>query len=129
MEITVKRTPFPDYTEGEMFLDDHKFCDTLEDTVREPGVKIPGKTAIPAGRYQVIMSYSNRFKRVMPQIMKVPGFEGIRIHPGNAAANTEGCLLVGTKSAPGVIRDSRKAYDLLVYELQIDKTPHWITIK
>lgn len=68
---------------------------TLEDVVRKKGsAKVQDQTAIPAGRYQVIVNMSNRFKREMCQILNVPGFEGIRIHGGNSAADTSGCILV-----------------------------------
>jgi hypothetical protein len=64
----------------------------LEDIVRE---KIYGKTAIPAGRYQVLITHSTRFKRLLPVLLNVPGFSGIRIHPGNRNVDTAGCLLPG----------------------------------
>lgn len=57
--------------------------------------KVKAATAIPEGRYQVIVTYSNRFKRLLPILLNVPGYEGIRIHPGNSHLNTEGCLLPG----------------------------------
>jgi hypothetical protein len=60
-------------------------------------VKVPGRTAIPTGRYEVRITYSNRFKRLMPILLDVPGFDGIRIHPGNYHVNTDGCLLPGLK--------------------------------
>lgn len=68
-------------------------CYTLEDVVRS-GPKVPGETAIPAGTYPLLITYSNRFKRLLPLVDNVPGFAGIRMHGGNTSANTEGCLLV-----------------------------------
>lgn len=70
------------------------FCYTLEDVVR--AVKIPKKTAIPAGRYRVILTLSNRFKKILPLLVNVQGFAGVRLHGGNTSENTEGCPLLGT---------------------------------
>ena len=64
----------------------------LADIMRE---KVYGKTAIPAGRYQVVITHSARFKRMLPLLIGVPGYEGIRIHPGNRHVDTDGCLLPG----------------------------------
>lgn len=80
-------------TEGELFIKDKFFCYTLEDVHRP--VKVMHETCIPAGKYRVLLTYSNRFKRIMPLICNVPGFEGIRIHNGRTAAHTSGCPLVG----------------------------------
>lgn len=86
MKLTLKRNfRGPDYTIGKLYIDGHYFCDTLEDTVRPSGEKIKGKTAIPAGDYKVIKSYSPRFKKILPEILNVPGFTGVRIHAGNYA--------------------------------------------
>jgi hypothetical protein len=75
-------------------------CFCLEDTIRKLGPngegKIPGQTGIPAGRYQIIMNMSNRFKRIMPLVLNVPFFTGIRWHSGNTDEDTSGCLLLGT---------------------------------
>lgn len=73
-------------------------------------IKVPGKTAIPAGRYQVILSMSTRFKKVMPEILGVPGFAGIRIHNGNTPEHTDGCLLVGLSKYPDFVGSSIQAY-------------------
>lgn len=71
------------------------FCYTLEDVVRPKGsIKVPGQTAIPSGRYEMILNFSDRFQRVMPLLLNVPGFVGVRLHGGNTAADTEGCLIV-----------------------------------
>jgi len=93
---------------------------TLEDPVRE-GKKVPGETAIPAGRYEFILSYSNRFKCYLPLLLNVPGFEGIRIHSGNRPENTEGCLLVGKVrplDQPDLILESRTALKELMAILE-----------
>lgn len=103
MELTLNRTiKLKDRTIGELSIDGKKFCDTIEDVERLfftagklLGVKIFGKTAIPTGRYEVVMTYSNRFKKVMPLLLNVPQFDGIRIHSGNTAEDTEGCIIVG----------------------------------
>ena len=84
MEIIVAREHRnPTCTIGNMYVDGNYFAYTLEDVVRPDGVKVPNETAIPAGRYKVVISYSNRFKRRMPEILEVPMFSGIRIHGGN----------------------------------------------
>ena len=116
--ITVERITFTDKsTIGELHIDGDKFCSTLEDTCRK-GPKIAGKTAIPMGRYQVIIDYSERFKKEMPHLLDVPGFEGIRIHSGNTSEDTLGCILLGMRTGVDVIYDSRIAYDKFVVLLK-----------
>ena len=98
------------FTAGQMLINDKLLCYTLEDEVREvPGRpvsewKIKGETAIPTGRYRVVLTRSPRFKRVLPEVLNVPGYTGIRIHRGNKASHTEGCILVGM--ADGNDRDA-----------------------
>jgi hypothetical protein len=104
-------------TIGELYVDGERECFTLEDRVRE-GPKVPGKTAIPEGTYAVIITQSARFKRELPLLLEVPGFTGIRIHPGNTAENTEGCILVGQTRGADWIGRSRAAFDPLFAKLQ-----------
>lgn len=119
MNITVKRKTFtPKSTISEMWLDDQFECYVLEDVVRPRGVKVFGETAIPAGTYNVVITFSNRFQRDMPLLEHVPNFDGIRIHPGNTAADTHGCLLVGRKMGPDMVMESQLAYKALFPKLQ-----------
>ena len=100
MKILLKRIfKGEDYTIGNIYVNGQYFADSLEDTVRD--VKIKGKTAIPAGKYLILMTYSNRFKKIMPLLIDVPGFEGVRIHSGNTPEDTEGCILVGKNTIKG----------------------------
>ena len=118
MKLSIVRQPSTaSATMGSLYIDGHWFCFTLEDPVRELGPngegKIPGKTAIPYGRYQVIIDKSTRFNCLMPHILNVPHFEGIRIHSGNTAADTEGCVLLGltiTKGTLDSISSSKLAF-------------------
>ena len=107
-------------TIGELLVNDKHFCDTLEDRVRPEGEKVHGKTAIPEGTYEVKLTYSPRFKKILPEILNVPNFSGIRIHTGNSSEDTEGCILVGTWDGEKEdwIRDSRIAFNELMSLLQ-----------
>ena len=109
MELLLKRLYLkPDYTIGRLFVDDVYLCDTLEDRVRdlEHEPKIPGKTAIPAGRYEIVVNYSPHFGRELPRLMGVPGFEGILIHRGNTPEDTSGCILPGENRTRGKVVNS-----------------------
>ena len=120
MHIRVMREPsINDTTLGSLFIDDHWQCHTLEDVIRPAGEKVRNKTAIPPGRYKLILSMSNRFKKIMPEVLNVPLFTGIRIHSGNTAKDTAGCLLVGqTRSVETrSIGRSRVAYKALMLKL------------
>jgi len=117
MELRVERTDFSETsTIGKLYVDDQFECYTLEDKVRP--VKIKGKTAIPAGRYEVIVNFSQRFGRMLPLFLNVPNFEGVRIHPGNTAADTEGCILVGETKDAEFIGQSKLAFDGLFNKLK-----------
>lgn len=108
MKLTLKRNfKGANYTIGKLYIDGHYFCDTLEDTVRPANKKIAGKTAIPAGNYKVIKSYSPRFKKILPEILNVPNFTGVRIHAGNTAKDTNGCVLLGLNKTKGAVLDSQ----------------------
>ena len=101
----------PEYAIGRLYIDEKFFCHTLEDAVREE--KIAGKTAIPEGSYQVIVNRSPKFKRDLPLLLDVPNFEGIRIHRGNTAKDTSGCILVGENKVKGKVINSTKYETLL----------------
>ena len=126
MELLVQREPSTlNSTPGSLYIDGKFECFTLEDVVREvPGKpvadwKIPDKTAIPAGKYQVVIDFSNHFQRQLPLLVNVPGFEGVRIHSGNTAADTEGCILLGhERVGPDRIVESRDAYNAFFPKLQ-----------
>lgn len=106
-------------TEGKIFLNGTFECYTLEDKDRkleDGGEKVYGKTAIPRGTYDIVVTMSNRFGRKLPLLKDVPGFTGVRIHPGNSSKDTEGCILVGAMNAnedDDFIGQSRLAFDKL----------------
>lgn len=122
MKILVERDVFDgNYTTGELLIDGMFECYTLEDTDRrleDGGVKIYGQTAIPRGTYPVTLTYSQRFKKIMPLLWRVPGFEGVRIHAGNVPADTHGCVLVGTTRRAGAIENSRVAYAAVLNKIE-----------
>lgn len=103
-------------TIGEMTIDGIFECFTLED--KERPVKIKSETAIPKGTYKVIINMSNRFKKLLPLLLNVPNFEGVRIHPGNSNHDTEGCILVGRTRSKDYIGQSRKAFNSLFLKMQ-----------
>lgn len=116
MKIEVNRIfKASNYTIGELSVNNNYVCDTLEDKVRVDGEKVYAETAIPTGTYTLVLSYSNRFKKVMPEILNVPNFSGIRIHCGNSSKDTEGCLLVGKwdGKTENWISDSKNSYNKL----------------
>ena len=120
MIITIKRLyKSENSTIGEMTVDGKWECYTLEDKERE--VKIKSETAIPKGTYKVIINQSNRFKKLLPLLLKVPNFEGVRIHPGNTNHDTEGCILVGRTRSKDFIGQSRKAFESLFAKMKLAK--------
>jgi uncharacterized protein DUF5675 len=112
LELRVVRKEFTSKsTIGEFYINEQFQCYTLEDVVREKGVKIFGETAIPKGRYEVIINESKAFHRKMPLLVRVPGYEGVRIHKGNAPEDTLGCILIGKNKSTDRIFDCPGVFD------------------
>jgi len=111
------------YTIGDLYVDGKWFCNVIED--RDRGLyddmplkeiktkKVYGETAIPYGTYKVKITYSPKYKKFMPLIEDVKGFSGIRIHSGNTAKDSLGCIIVGKNTKVGMVTDSRNTYDKL----------------
>lgn len=102
---------------GDLLVNGEFISHTLEDLPRPE--KIKGETAIPAGTYSVEITWSPRFKRDLPLVKNVPGFEGIRFHAGNTERDTDGCLLVGTWTGGEEIHNSRQALEALMDVLNV----------
>ena len=131
MELEIKRIARREtYTVGRLYIDGKYFCDTLEDKDRGLRQDMPtaviratkrkGITAIPTGRYRVTLAVqSPKFSKraiyqfcngYLPRLINVPGYDGVLIHIGNTARDTEGCLLVGRNTQVGKVLDSRKTF-------------------
>jgi hypothetical protein len=118
MMLTILREPSTDgATIGSLFVDGVWYCWSLEDIERD--IKIAGATAIPVGRYAVRLTYSPRFKMMLPEIQAVPGFSGVRIHAGNTASDTDGCILVGQKRDGATVLRSRMALEGLLSRFEV----------
>jgi len=119
MRLTLaRRWLTPASTIGELSIDSVFACFVLEDRYRPPHEKkVYGQTAIPSGLYRVAITQSPRFGRQLPLVCDVPGFEGVRIHSGNSAGDTEGCLLPGRKRFPDRVEESRLAFEALYMRL------------
>ena len=129
--LFLKRKKFPEFTEGKLYFENEYFCDTLENPVRElqdlnndgdfddiGEGKIYGDTAIPANIYELILTHSPSLKRVLPLILDVPGFRGIRMHAINDKSETLGCIGVGKKYKEGKLCCARITEDALVSRLK-----------
>ena len=94
-------------------------------------MKIKTRTAIPTGRYEIVVSFSDKFQKMLPLLLDVPAFAGIRIHPGNTDANTEGCLLPGKTKSPDMIGSSRVAFTALFDKIKaaLQREKIFITVK
>lgn len=132
MNLFLQRDPStPVCTLGELYWEtgEHE-CHTLEDLCREQfdavtgrwvwksEFKVPGQTAIPSGRYKLVIDFSQRYQRLMPHILDVPDFTGIRIHPGNDQADTAGCVLVGRVRTEEKVLESKLAFASFFPRLQ-----------
>lgn len=126
MELLLKRIAKKDtYTIGKLYINGDYFCDTLEDKDRGlkqsdslsyiQKIKVQEETAIPSGKYEIIVNYSPKFKRNLPRLLNVPGFSGILIHRGNTSKDTAGCILIGENKVVGKVINSTK------YELELTK--------
>lgn len=134
MKLTLKRIARKEgYTIGRLYIDDAYFCDTLEDKDRGleeampldmiKRIKVKGETAIPTGTYELSMRHiSPKYSRkkafaftggVMPRLLNVPCYEGVLIHSGNTAADSEGCILVGENKAVGKVLNSMATFKAL----------------
>lgn len=150
MELKLKRIARRDtYTIGRLYIDGERFCDTIEDTDRGLRQNLPlsanqsrkrkGVTCIPSGRYQVTLGVkSSRFSQVaqykvcngyLPRLLNVPAFEGVLIHIGNTARDTDGCILVGRNTVVGQVTKSTETFWRLYERLQAAKDTIWITIE
>lgn len=136
MEIILKRDPIltKGYTLGQMRVNDRIIFHTCEDEVREiagkPALewKIHGQTAIPRGKYPVRLSFSNRFQKVLPEVLNVEGFKGIRIHAGNTPKDTEGCILIGLDRGHQSVVNSRPAMTMLMDILAAHSEKVWLIV-
>ncbi len=140
MDLKLKRIFRGDkYTIGHLYIDGNYYCDVLEDVDRGLSsdmteeeikkIKVYGKTAVPTGRYKVEVTYSPKFKRYLPILLNVKGFSGIRVHSGNTAEDTLGCLLVGYNKVKGQVINSRVTSDKLTALLRNTKEEIHITIE
>ncbi len=140
MELTLTRiAKRKEYTIGRLSIDGTFFCDTLEPTWRDyehGAYKVKGRSAIPEGRYAVVISYSPKFKQWLPLLLGGPEFnkrwQGIRIHAGNSARDTQGCILVGENKQVGRVLNSRKwLYELkhCIVEAKDRGEVVWLTIQ
>jgi hypothetical protein len=130
--ITIRRRFLADkYTVGSLFINGVYYCDTLEDKVRdynkdgdlldEGEGKVYGETAIPYGAYDLVLTFSPKFNRLLPLVENVKHFEGIRLHGGSHAGHSEGCILLGENKVKGGLINSSKYVDDLVNWMKVEK--------
>lgn len=141
MKLKLKRKYLkPDYTIGELYIDYEDgngfvlFCHTLEDKVRdynkdgdlkdEGEEKVYGQTAIPYGKYKMVVNQSPKFG-LSPLLLDVPNFEYIRIHSGNTSVDTHGCVLLGVNTKKGMITESKDTFKKFMEQLKISNQKWW----
>lgn len=153
MELLLYRIARRDtYTIGHLYIDGKYFCDTIEDKDRGLTQSMPqaviratkrkGVTAIPAGRYRVTLEVKSpkfsakKYEKnygfcdgYLPRLINVPGFDGVLIHIGNTARDTDGCVLVGKNTKVGKVLESRAVFVKLYEELKKAKDSIYITIQ
>lgn len=123
LELKLVRNPATStdkFTKGEMLANGVHLgyvCEDADRFLEKGGIKVPGETAIPRGKYRVIISFSQRFQRNMPEVLGVPDFSGIRIHGGNTAMDTHGCPLLGLSLTPDGVRDCASVNSFLMKEI------------
>lgn len=127
MKLELKRIARKNtYTIGRLFVDGEYFSDTIEDKDRLikqtdsldkiKKAKVYAETAIPTGTYNIVVNQSPKFKRLLPRLLDVPGFEGILIHRGNTAKDSAGCIIVGENKVVGKVINSTP-YELKLTEM------------
>ncbi|HEX2594704.1 MAG TPA: DUF5675 family protein [Rhizomicrobium sp.] len=117
-------------TLGVLFVDGRFRAFSLEDEISD--VKVPGRTCIPEGRYQIRLTWSPKFNRVLPELVDVPGFTGVRIHAGNTKDDTAGCVLLGVQRSGVNLVQSRPAVEQLQADMELAKAADrliWIAIE
>lgn len=145
MELKLPRKIFSEKSViGDLSIDGKYQCRILEDKDRGlyshmdikdiEKLKVYAQTAIPYGRYEVVITRSNRFSKMaghdvfLPELLNVPGYAGVRIHPGNRPEDSEGCLLTGVTYGTDVVSESRKAFTELFEKLKSARDKIYITI-
>lgn len=121
MNLYVLRYPNAKGTPGDLIINRKVYCHTLEGIIPPDGIKTPQMTAIPAGKYPVVLSMSERFGKVLPEIQNVPNFTGVRIHGGNTISDTEGCILCAYNIVGEDVIQGQAADDLVVLFRQFDE--------
>ena len=133
-----RRYKGPKYTIGKLFINNEYFCDTIEDIDRGlkssmsveyiKKKKVYAKTAIPTGTYKIEMTYSSKFKCILPLLVNVKGFSGIRIHRGNTEIDSSGCIIIGENKVKGKVINSTR-YEIALVNKLLDEDDIEITIE